>query len=1435
MASETLPPSLQAYDPSQPEKQVYNWLFQQADKEQLGVLTGDLAVPFFSHSSLSPLLLGQIWQLADPENAGFLSPDRFGLACRLIAHAQAERAQEVQQAWIAKAAPLPTFSHLTIPAHLASRVKSQPSQSSQFQPPSSPPPASAPPSRLTAQPTGQQTVDLTVVKPEDKVKYGRVFAGANGGVLTGLLDGDKARDIFIKSNLPYEVLGQIWNLADTHSRGSLDLTDFTIGMHLLHLLMDGSITPAQLPQVLDPKLYAAAAGLPAPGTQAQGQAPLQAQGPGQAQGQRQPPSRQASIQQPSSHPQQQRQQQQQGGSWAINPQEQAESDQWFDSLDAQKKGRLEGEQAVGFFGQSGLEVEKLAKVWDLSDLTNVGYLTKETFAIAMHLLKSAVSNPSNPLPDTLPSSLVPPSLRSPSGATPPVISQPQRDLLDLMGDDDTPSSPAPTLQPQPTGSRLPPLPLSPQGTGQVVPAGTARAISPALSPQATGSSFTGLRGTVFPQATGGSATGGFGNNFQPSASASPAPPLPIQPPQHTSSTFFDDNDDADLASSSQALEAQASSLRAEESQLSSRAQQTGRTREDLEKSVEALNSEISALQARVASAREAHESESTRVDELRTREGEQKSLLARARHDLIAAESDLSALRLSKSELEGELLRDKEDWRELQRRVSHVEAEKKALQEEVEKVKKEVRQGKGRGAIARKQLAAAETARDGAEKELAQVQAGDHGLEEEAMDHLPQQAAASAAQVPLPMSPAGVVSPAGSTRSTNPFDRLTALSPQGTGGSTSAQSTNPFAFASSSPTSYAPSPAPPAPQPQSREVTEQSDHEPSLPVAAAAAVGTGALAALGATGTVVAGALGLGEEKGEEPKQEEEQNETDPFGVRATAKEVGTEGFGDDFSSSTAGTATQGDAAAFHDAFSDFPSSTAQDANAGTAPPSDSAAFDDAFSSFAPPPSIADNAKTEAASSEETVEGKLGDVGAQDGVDDAFRDLTAANASDAREGKDAVVGTLGEMGAGFDEAFDEVAAHSGDKGKGREIEPESPTPDEEDSSEDEAEEPEDVFSSAHASRFARSRSPSPSPSLPVPSPAGATELKTREPTQGSSESGESFVHVSASSLLPHTPTSASSPASGAAGAFDPVVGPGGTAESKDMLEAPAPASFEPASPAPESEVEVEAKEEEKKEKRRAAPPPPPQRTASSTASTKTASAPSISSVPPTVPAPTFSAEDDFDSAFADMGPSSSSSFPASSESPSVASFPPASQDDDAFEFKPDFGDSLPNVTSSTGGDGLDDAAFADFDSSFPAVPTTSASAIAPIQDGTAAAAFDDAFSSFDAPSAVSSTTASTDAYGAPVLGAPVSSSSFPSADTAVDQAERTVSPLPPTPRDEQAELSGAAAPAGVTPGDDGDSDAVKQIKAMGFSREQAVEALEKYDYDLNRAVNSLVS
>jgi epidermal growth factor receptor substrate 15 len=89
-------------------------------------------------------------------------------------------------------------------------------------------------------------------------------------------------------------------------------------------------------------------------------------------------------------------------------------------------------------------------------MRNDGRLTKDTFAVAMHLINGVLEG--KELPVALPPTLVPPSLRTQSAFNPPAqvqpaISETQRDLLSL--DDEI----TPVSQPQ-TISSPPAIPAS---------------------------------------------------------------------------------------------------------------------------------------------------------------------------------------------------------------------------------------------------------------------------------------------------------------------------------------------------------------------------------------------------------------------------------------------------------------------------------------------------------------------------------------------------------------------------------------------------------------------------------------------------------------------------------------------------------------------------------------------------------------------------------------------------------------------------------------------------------------------------------------------------------------------------------------------------------------------------------------------------------------
>jgi len=80
--------SVPALNLTNAERQAFAHLYAMADPRYTGMISGDAAVKFFEGFQLPTLTLGQIWSIADSGNNGFLTPQTFGVALRLIAHAQ---------------------------------------------------------------------------------------------------------------------------------------------------------------------------------------------------------------------------------------------------------------------------------------------------------------------------------------------------------------------------------------------------------------------------------------------------------------------------------------------------------------------------------------------------------------------------------------------------------------------------------------------------------------------------------------------------------------------------------------------------------------------------------------------------------------------------------------------------------------------------------------------------------------------------------------------------------------------------------------------------------------------------------------------------------------------------------------------------------------------------------------------------------------------------------------------------------------------------------------------------------------------------------------------------------------------------------------------------------------------------------------------------
>ncbi|KIY35430.1 UBA/TS-N domain-containing protein [Cryptococcus gattii E566] len=833
-----------------------------------GILPGHDAYPFLTSSNLSTTSLGEIWAIADPDNNGFLTRDGWYKAARLIGWLQKGGATNVEETLLAKRESQTTRRR---PAHgpaslgkhhrvcFASTHTHRPSQ-----------------------------IHQALCRCRTCQRFGEWRQGE--------------RHIRQK------------NLADTQGRGSLDLTDFIIGMHLIQSCMANSALV--LPATLPPGIYETASGSrPAPAAApispvvrnntgpaspmrqqytGGGAAPLQQQGTGGSIGATSapipparsfttssafaPPSRQMSIQNPQ---------------WDVTPQAKTTSDGFFSQLDPQNKGVIDGDVAVPFMLQSQLDEATLANVWDLADIRKEGKLTRDEFAVAMHLINLKLAG--QEIPTSLPVSLVPPSLREEYGPGKQEVLQSSatKDLFDLFADE-------PPASASKAASPAPPQPQASTPAAAQPPALPARNLSQQPQPPAPQTSFlpqpppppsrrqaSHLTPTLSPTPTGQQPSSFQGSAFTSPFSTSPAPAA--APASAPVSRGGGDLLSDDAETSSTPVPDHSAELGNKQNQLS----QTTRSitdlsnqRTELEGSDKSSKQQLEELESKLAAAREKHQTELRAVADLRIRVGEQQAKVKKMNADLITASSDLSALQSEKTELEQALLHDKEEVRSLQKRMKEVDDEKQGLVLVLEKLRKEARQQKGMVSIAKKQVSTAEGARDGVQAEVKGVekeieedkaflvqheknqaqQQQQQQQQQQARALSPQSTGTYAAGIALPTTPQAL-SPTGtgmSNRSNNPFDRFLAngrSSSHPQVPSSTAATVGSMSSASTS-TSQTPPQAPaPVPASAAEESTDKS-FSPGSPVAdiaetTSSAFGSVGAAATAAVGAVAAGAAGL--------------------------------------------------------------------------------------------------------------------------------------------------------------------------------------------------------------------------------------------------------------------------------------------------------------------------------------------------------------------------------------------------------------------------------------------------------------------------------------------------------------------------------------------------------------------------------------------------
>ncbi|KAH6670651.1 hypothetical protein B0J14DRAFT_485405 [Halenospora varia] len=737
------------------EKRVFGQLFRQADTEGIGVVTGEVAVKFFEKTRLEPRILGEIWQIADKENRGLLTPAGFGIVLRLIGHYQAGRDPTPDLAL--RPGPLPKFDGGS-PGAISPTIQ---------------PPPGPPPSALQAQASGSGPIRVPPLTPDKAAQYAALFE--KSGAQNGQLPGEQAKQIFERAGLPNEVLGRIWMLADTEQRGSLQVTEFVIAMHLLASFKAGALRA--LPNVLPAGLYEAAARRP-PSRQSSGSMPaIPRQFSGANAMRAGSPLSRPAFAAPPQIPQYSGSM----GEWAITPSDKSKFDSIYQTLDKTNKGFITGDEAVPFFSESKLPEEALAQIWDLADINSAGRLTRDEFAVAMYLIRQqrGKRDGRDSLPATLPPNLIPPSMRNQTRPAPlptaPVFDSPAPTLPksaaeDLFGLDalssPSPAPAAPIQNPQstggsgpfasagdPFGNKAPITPTSP----------TQSSSNPSIFKPFTPSSSFGQ--TLNQHATGGSNASG------------PSRPRDFVPQNSASEDLLGDND----PEISKRLTNETTELANLSNQVGTLSKQMKDVQDQRATSQNELNQASSQklqFEQRLSQLRSLYEQEVQGVRSLEEKLTSSRNETKKLQTEIAMIEGTYQDLQTQRQQTMTALQADQQENASLKERMRVVNSEITQLKPALEKLRSEARQQKGLVAINKKQLATNEAER---EKMKAEAEELKKSIDEDTKSLAAASQAASHVQ-----SPAQVASPAPSSMSANnPFFRRH--------GSSSEIPTSPFA------------------------------------------------------------------------------------------------------------------------------------------------------------------------------------------------------------------------------------------------------------------------------------------------------------------------------------------------------------------------------------------------------------------------------------------------------------------------------------------------------------------------------------------------------------------------------------------------------------------------------------------------------------------
>ncbi|KAG6812219.1 hypothetical protein H0H92_003840 [Tricholoma furcatifolium] len=369
-----------SFIPTDEELGLVGQIYERAGCLRPGYISGETVVEIFTNSiDLSPTILSTIWDLADESKSGYLSETGLAVALRLVGWAQSGKEVSVDLVNKLADGPLPRINGVNVPS-----IEPQ---------------------------------DYPLFTEEERDASLKLFEECSP--VYGLLEGEKARDVFLTFDLSPKDLWKIWEISDTRKRGALDRYDFALAIYLIQGVQTGRLT--SIPPTTPPQIYEQIRAMSAPASPRISSAPTSPQLLGSSvrpkRPTRPPPSPIVTTADPIAVQLARSPTYAANGQiWNVNSDAKVTAEEQFQLLDSSKAGYIGWDVATEFMLKFELSSEDVALIWDLADLDHNQRLNRDEFVVAMHLIEQRLNGVE--LPHILPPTLIPPSFRNRSPNTP---------------------------------------------------------------------------------------------------------------------------------------------------------------------------------------------------------------------------------------------------------------------------------------------------------------------------------------------------------------------------------------------------------------------------------------------------------------------------------------------------------------------------------------------------------------------------------------------------------------------------------------------------------------------------------------------------------------------------------------------------------------------------------------------------------------------------------------------------------------------------------------------------------------------------------------------------------------------------------------------------------------------------------------------------------